>query len=64
ASTTAAVIGNATYFAVGPYKVDSVAVDGYGVRTNNPPAGAMRGFGAVQGCFAHESQMDKLAAKL
>jgi len=64
ASTTAAVIGNASFFAAGPYKVDSVAVDGYGVRTNNPPCGAMRGFGAVQGCFAHETQMDKLAAKL
>jgi CO/xanthine dehydrogenase Mo-binding subunit len=32
--------------------------------TNNPPCGAMRGFGAVQTCFAHESQMDKLAAAL
>ena len=62
--TTAAVIANAAYFAVGPYKVDSVRVDGYGVRTNNPPAGAMRGFGVVQACFGHESQMDKLAAAL
>ena len=33
------------------------------VRTNNPPCGAMRGFGAVQVCFAHESQMDRLAAR-
>jgi CO/xanthine dehydrogenase Mo-binding subunit len=41
-----------------------VAVDGYGVRTNNPPAGAMRGFGAVQSCFGYESQMDLLAAAL
>jgi len=32
--------------------------------TNNPPCGAMRGFGAVQVCFAHEAQMDKLAEKL
>ena len=32
--------------------------------TNNPPCGAMRGFGAVQACFAYESQMDKLAAAL
>jgi CO/xanthine dehydrogenase Mo-binding subunit len=32
------------------------------VYTNNPPCGAMRGFGAVQACFAYESQMDKLAA--
>ena len=37
---------------------------GLGVRTNNPPCGAMRGFGAVQACFAHEAQMDKLAAAL
>ena len=34
------------------------------VYTNNPPCGAMRGFGAVQTCFAHEAQMDKLAAAL
>src|SRR5204862_5618057 len=32
--------------------------------TNNPPCGAMRGFGAVQTCFAGEAQMDKLAAEL
>lgn len=61
ASTTAAVLANACYFTVGPYKCDSVSVDGVGVRTNNPPCGAMRGFGAVQVCFAHESQMDRLA---
>ena len=34
------------------------------VYTNNPPCGAMRGFGAVQACFAYEAQMDKLAAAL
>ena len=34
------------------------------VYTNNPPCGAMRGFGAVQAAFAYESQMDKLAAAL
>ncbi len=64
ASTTSAVLANACYFAVGPYKCDSVAVDGAGVRTNNPPCGAMRGFGAVQVCFGHESQMDRLAHAL
>lgn len=63
-STTGAVIGNASYFAVGPYKVDSVSIDGIGVKTNNPPCGAMRGFGAVQACFGHETQMDRLAAEL
>jgi CO/xanthine dehydrogenase Mo-binding subunit len=64
ASTTAAVLANACYFAVGPYRCDSVAVDGVGVRTNNPPCGAMRGFGAVQVCFGYESQMDRLAVAL
>jgi xanthine dehydrogenase D subunit len=64
ASTTSAVLANSCYFAVGPYRCDSVAVDGVGVRTNNPPCGAMRGFGAVQVCFAYESQMDRLAASL
>ena len=59
ASTTSAVTANAAYFAVGPYKVDTAIVDGYGVRTNNPPNGAMRGFGAVQSCFGYESQMDR-----
>jgi CO/xanthine dehydrogenase Mo-binding subunit len=64
ASTTSAVLANACYFVVGPYRCDSVAVDGVGVRTNNPPCGAMRGFGAVQVCFAHETQMDRLAQAL
>ncbi len=64
ASTTPAVLANASYFAVGPYKCDSVAVDGVGTRTNNPPCGAMRGFGAVQVCFAYETQMDRLADAL
>ncbi|MEX1037497.1 MAG: molybdopterin cofactor-binding domain-containing protein [Acidimicrobiia bacterium] len=64
ASTTAAVLANAAYFAVGPYRCDSVAVDGVGTRTNNPPCGAMRGFGAVQVCFGYEAQMDRLAAEL
>ena len=51
-------------FAAGPYRVPNTVIDGYAVRTNNPPCGAMRGFGAVQNCFAHEAQMDKLAAAL
>jgi xanthine dehydrogenase D subunit len=64
ASTTAAVLANACYFAVGPYRCDSVSVDGVGTRTNNPPCGAMRGFGAVQVCVGYEAQMDKLARAL
>jgi len=64
ASTSAAVIGNAVMHACGPYRVPNVAVDGTAVYTNNPPCGAMRGFGAVQACVAHEAQMDRLAAEL
>ena len=64
ASTTAAVLANACFFATGPYKVPNAAIDGWGMRTNNPPCGAMRGFGVVQVCFAHEAQMDRLADAL
>jgi xanthine dehydrogenase D subunit len=63
-SSSPAVIGNASTFAAGPYEVPNVLIDGTCVYTNNPPCGAMRGFGAPQVCFAHESQMDKLAAAL
>lgn len=63
-SSSTAVLLNAACFAAGPYKVPNAVVDGVAVRTNNPPCGAMRGFGAVQVCFAHEAQMDKLAGAL
>ena len=61
-STSPAVLINAITHAQGPYKCENATVDGWALRTNNPPCGAMRGFGVVQACFAHESQMDKLAA--
>ena len=64
ASTSSAVLANATCFAAGPYRVPNVEIHGAVVRTNNPPCGAMRGFGCVQVCFAHEAQMDKLANAL
>ena len=64
ASTSGPVIVNACCFAAGPYAVPNALIEGWAVRTNNPPCGAMRGFGAVQACFGHESQMDKLAAAL
>lgn len=60
-SSSPAVVGNAASLGVGPYEVDNVWIDAYGVYTNNPPCGAMRGFGAVQACYAYESQMDRLA---
>ena len=64
AHTTKPVLANATFFAVGPYRCDNVFVEATAVRTNNPPAGAMRGFGVVQANFAAESQMDRLAEEL
>ncbi len=64
ASSTQAVVGNAGTMGIGPYVVPNVHVDAYGVYTNNPPCGAMRGFGSVQAAFAYEAQMDKLAAAL
>ncbi|MDP9334743.1 MAG: molybdopterin-dependent oxidoreductase [Actinomycetota bacterium] len=56
------VTANAACFAAGPYRVPNAHVHATAVRTNNPPCGAMRGFGVVQSCFAHEAQMDLLAA--
>jgi xanthine dehydrogenase D subunit len=64
ASSTPAVVGNGGTMGVGPYVVPNVHIDAYGAYTNNPPCGAMRGFGSVQAAFAHESQMDALAAEL
>ena len=61
ASTSSAVLINAVTHTQGPYRCANAVVDGYAVRTNHLPCGAMRGFGVVQACFAHESQMDKLA---
>jgi xanthine dehydrogenase D subunit len=64
ASSSTAVIANACCFAVGPYECPNATIDGWVMYTNNPPCGAMRGFGSVQNCYAHEAQMDKLAAAL
>ena len=64
AHTSRAVIANAAYFVVGPYNCDNVIVEASAVKTNNPPCGAMRGFGAVQTCFGSEMQMDRLAEAL
>lgn len=64
ASASPAVVGNASSLSVGPYVVEDVDIEALALYTNNPPCGAMRGFGAVQACFAYEAQMDKLAAAL
>jgi CO/xanthine dehydrogenase Mo-binding subunit len=64
ASSSTAVTSNAGSFAAGPYEVPNAFIESTCVYSNNPPCGAMRGFGAVQTCFASEAQMDKLAAAL
>ncbi|MFD9721301.1 xanthine dehydrogenase subunit D [Streptomyces sp. NPDC059076] len=64
ASSSPAVVGNAASLGIGPYVVDDVDIETIALYTNNPPCGAMRGFGAVQACFAYEAQMDRVAAEL
>ncbi|GAA1866119.1 xanthine dehydrogenase subunit D [Pseudonocardia ailaonensis] len=64
ASSTTAVVGNGGTLGLGPYRIPSVHVDARGVYTNNPPCGAMRGFGCVQAAFAHEALMDELADRV
>jgi CO/xanthine dehydrogenase Mo-binding subunit len=64
ASSSTAVAANAAAFACGPYDVPNARLEATAVYTNNPPCGAMRGFGAVQTCFAAEAQMDRLAGAL
>lgn len=64
ASSSTAVTSNAASFACGPYAVPNAHIEATCMYTNNPPCGAMRGFGSVQSCFAHEAQMDKLADAL
>ncbi len=58
------VMTRATTHSAGPYEVPHVKSDCYAVYTNNPPAGAFRGFGVTQSAFAIESMMDMLAERL
>jgi selenium-dependent xanthine dehydrogenase len=64
ASLSTKVLERATTHASGPYAVPHVQVDCYAMYTNNPPAGAFRGFGVTQVTFAAESNMDILAEAL
>lgn len=58
------VVRNWAFSVAGTYRVPNFKWDGYGVYTNNPPAGAFRGFGAPEAIWAIEQQMDILAEKL
>lgn len=64
AYTSAKVLFNTTLTCTGPYRIPNVQVDAYAVYTNNVPQAAFRGFGAPQGHFVAETQMNKLAEKL
>jgi CO/xanthine dehydrogenase Mo-binding subunit/aerobic-type carbon monoxide dehydrogenase small subunit (CoxS/CutS family) len=58
------VMTRATTHSSGPYEVPHVRADCYAMYTNNPPAGAFRGFGVTQAAFAVESMLDMLACDL
>jgi len=62
--TTTLVTKNATFGAVGSYRIPHFKLDSYGVATNTPPTGAFRGFGSTEVLWAVESQMDLLAERL
>jgi len=57
-------LGKACILSAGPYRIEHVHAEAFAVYTNKTVAGAMRGFGAPQVCFAYESQMDEIAAAL
>jgi len=61
ASVGGPVIQRACTHAAGPYHFENVDIEGTAAYTNNPPAGAFRGFGVTQSIFASESNMNLLA---
>ena len=64
ASLCGPVLERACTHSVGPYCYQNTDIRGYGYYTNNPPAGAFRGFGVCQSEFALESCIDLLAEKV
>ncbi len=64
ASVGMKVLERAAGHSCGPYRVPNVDVEARTVYTNNPPSGAMRGFGANQAAFAIEGMMDLLAERV
>jgi len=64
ASAGEPVLFRSAVFSSGPYEVPNAKVDAFAVYTNNPPGGAMRGFGSTQPAVAAEIMMDRLASKL
>ncbi len=64
ASVGMKVLERAGGHATGPYRVPHIDMEALAVYTNNPPCGAMRGFGANQAAFAIEGLLDRLAAQV
>lgn len=64
ASLGGPVLERACTHAAGPYNYQNFEIDGYAYYTNNPPAGAFRGFGVTQTCFAMESMLNRMAHKI
>ena len=61
ASLGGPVLQRACTHAAGPYNYQNIDITGKAYYTNNPPAGAFRGFGVTQSCFATECNLNKLA---
>jgi CO/xanthine dehydrogenase Mo-binding subunit len=57
-------VSGGSFWACGPYRIPNLRIDGFCVYTNNSVAGAFRGYGAPQGTFAGESQLDLIALRL
>lgn len=64
ASLGGPVLERACTHAGGPYNFQNFDIEGYAWYTNNPPAGAFRGFGVTQSCFAMESMLNRIAHDL
>ena len=61
ASLGGPVLERACTHAAGPYNYQNFEIDGWAFYTNNPPAGAFRGFGVTQTCFCIESLLNQMA---
>lgn len=64
ASLGGPVLERACTHAAGPYAYENFEIDGTAYYTNNPPAGAFRGFGVTQTCFAIETLLNEMADKV
>ena len=61
ASLGGPVLERACTHAAGPYAYENFEIEGYAYYTNNPPAGAFRGFGVTQTCFCTETLLNQMA---